>query len=81
MIKIVFEPEKNRSAAYDGEKCIGQCVYTIHDSIWTIVHTEVESNYGGQGIALKLVNQVIQEARNQNVKVDATCSYAKKILV
>lgn len=81
MIKIVFEPEKNRSAAYDEEKCIGQCVYTIHDSIWTIVHTEVDSNYGGQGIARKLVNQVIQEARNQNVKVDATCSYAKKILV
>lgn len=42
MIKIQFEPEKHRSAAYDQEKCIGECTYTtdIPDE-WNINHTFV----------------------------------------
>ncbi|MDY3036301.1 MAG: GNAT family N-acetyltransferase [Absicoccus sp.] len=78
MIKIIHEPDKNRVAAYDEKTCIGKCEYTVKDSIWQLIHTEVDPAYGGQGIARKLVAQVVQEARNRGVKIDPICSYAQK---
>lgn len=78
MVKIVWEVEKNRVAAYDEKTCIGKCEYIVKDSIWQLVHTEVDPAYGGQGIARKLVAQVVQEARNKGVKIDPICSYAQK---
>ncbi|WP_334259016.1 GNAT family N-acetyltransferase [Faecalicoccus pleomorphus] len=79
MIKIQFEPEKHRSAAYDREKCIGECTYTtdIPDE-WNINHTFVDSTYGGQGIAGQLVDRIVSEARNRHILLYPTCSYAKK---
>ena len=78
-LKIQFEPEKHRSAAYDQEKCIGECTYTtdIPDE-WNINHTFVDSTYGGQGIAGQLVDRIVSEARNRHILLYPTCSYAKK---
>ena len=48
--------------------------------MWNIVHTEVNNEYQGQGIARKLVECVIEEAKEKTKKVIAECSYAKRIL-
>ncbi len=55
MIKIIFERDKQRAAAYDGEKTVGFCQVQISDREWTITHTEVDPAYGGKGISRKLV--------------------------
>ena len=81
MIKIVFEKEKNRAAAYDEDKVIGECDFTEMENIWNINHTEVSNLYQGQGIARKLVENVIENAKKYNKKIEATCSYARKILI
>ncbi len=46
-----FEPEQCRSAAYDGNKMIGECDYQKKDLGWCIYHTEVDPEYDGKGIA------------------------------
>lgn len=78
MIKIVYEPQDNRAAAYDNDKWIGESTYVKKDNIWVINHTFVDSNYGGQGIASKLVAKLVNEARNNNIKIDPVCPFAKK---
>ncbi len=80
MIDVRYEQDKRRAPAYDGEKEIGECTYTEKDDIWTINHTGVDETYRGQGIAGKLVDKVAAEARKANVKLNATCSYAKAVL-
>lgn len=75
MISIVFEAERNRSAAYDGEKEVGKCCYVVKDDCWVMNHTVVDPSYGGQGIAKKLVAEVIAEARREEKKIRPTCSY------
>lgn len=80
-VKIVFDEKNIRCAALDGEKETG--FITIEpgaDNLWTITHTEVDSAYGGRGIAKKLVLKVVEEARARSVKIIPVCSYAKKIL-
>lgn len=80
MIEVIFEQEKNRTIATDNGIIIGECDFTIQGDAWNIIHTVVNSKYQGQGIARKLVESVIENARKEKVKVIADCSYAKKAL-
>ena len=78
MIKINFE--ENKSVAYDGHKKIGECDFIEENNTWNIIHTEVDNTYQGQGIAKKLVECVIENAKKQNKNIIADCSYAKRVL-
>ena len=80
MINIILNKNENRAIALDKEVKIGECVYEENNNIIIIVHTGVESDYQGQGIARRLVNLVIDYSKKENKKVIATCSYAKKVL-
>ena len=66
MIKIKFE--ENKSVACDDDKKIGECDFIE------------ENTYQGQGIAKKLVECVIENAKKQNKNIIADCSYAKRVL-
>lgn len=80
MIEIIFEKEKNRAIALDGATQIGECDYIESENTWNITHTEVDNHYQGQGIARKLVECIIENAKKENKKLIAECSYAKKVL-
>ena len=80
MIKIVFKEKEKRSIAYDLNKQIGECDFEETNDTWNITHTEVSVDYQGQGIAKKLVENVIQNAKKLNKKIEATCSYAQKLI-
>lgn len=80
MIEIIFEKEKNRAVAYDNTIQIGECVFLETQDYWNITHTEVDNHYQGQGIARKLVECIMENAKKENKKLIAECSYAKKIL-
>ena len=80
VIRIPFEPENHRSAAYDGEKQVGECLLRVNGAEWTITHTGVDPSYGGRGIAKDLVLAVVEAARAANAKLIPRCSYAAKVL-
>ena len=80
MIEIKFEKENNKAVAYDNNKKIGECEFEVNENVWNIIHTEVNSNYQGKGIAKNLVKCVIKYAHKNNIVLTSSCSYAKKIL-
>lgn len=80
MIKIEFDKENNKSVAYDNNTKIGECVFIEEETNWNIIHTEVRNLYKGQGIARRLVECVVENAKKYNKKVIADCSYAKRIV-
>lgn len=77
MIKIVFEKDKNRSAAYDSDKLVGICTYNHLNGQWIANHTAVEKEYGGRGIGSKLVECLVENARKEGVKIHPVCSFVK----
>ncbi|MCR4616563.1 MAG: (4Fe-4S)-binding protein [Lachnospiraceae bacterium] len=79
-IEVIFEGYNHRSVAYNGDKKIGECDYRDNGDSWLIFHTEVDSDYGGKGIAKRLVYKVIEAAEKNKKPIDATCSYAVKVL-
>ena len=80
MITIVFEPLNKRAAAYLYEKRIGVCTYEERDGEWAIMHTIVDPEFGGRGIARQLVEEILLEAGRAGVKVVPVCSYAAKVM-
>lgn len=80
MIDVRYEQERHRAAVYDGGKEIGECTFSVNDGVWTIDHTGVDGAYQGQGIARQLVDRVASAARQADVKLNATCSYARNVL-
>lgn len=80
MVEYRFEPKFNKSTAYVDGTQIGECDYTIKDNTWYITHTEVNPEFGGQGIARQLVNMVVSEAQDQGADLVPICSYAVKVL-
>ena len=79
-IDVRFEEEAHRSAAYDGEKEIGVCLYRESPDGWSIVSTRVDPAYGGKGIAKRLVFSVTEAAERRKQAVIPVCSYAVKLL-
>lgn len=80
MINIKFVKKENRAIAYDNETKIGECEFEEMEDTWNIVHTGVDSQYQGQGIAKELVECVIKNSKKFSKNLIAECSYAKKIL-
>jgi len=79
-MQIVFEAEQPRSAAYDKEKLVGVAEIEDTHGCWVITHTEVDPAYGGQGIARRLIEEIVAEARRAGKKIVPLCSYADKIM-
>ena len=50
------------------------------DSEMTITHTEVGEELAGQGIGKKLVGEAVKYARDNDLKVIATCPFAAKVI-
>ena len=79
-IIINFNQRESRSVALNDDNIIGYCQYKEENNIWSITHTVVKQEFGGRGIAKRLVLAVIEEARKQNKKINPICSYAKKMM-
>lgn len=77
-IKIRLNENENEAQAFDGEKKIGFCQYEDRDGDYVITHTVVAREYGGQGLAAKLVDTVVEKAREEGKKIFPVCSYAVK---
>ena len=80
MIKIKFEKEINKAVAYDSNTKIGECAFIEEGKYWNIFHTEVSDLYKGQGIAKRLVEEIIKNEKKYNKELVADCSYAKRII-
>ena len=80
-IRIVFEEAAQQATAYDGDKPIGECQYDVDSTgKWIIVHTGVRPEYNGRGIAKRLVESVIEAARERGARVIPVCSYAQRLM-
>ena len=79
-VRIEFEKQEHRSAAYYQDEMIGECDFEETPKGWNIYHTEVDPSFEGKGIAKRLVYSVLSEAERSKADILATCSYAAKVL-
>ena len=77
--------EKNGRGAFlirneDGERVAEMTYVKSGDSAFIIDHTEVDPSLRGQGVADKLLDAAAAHARENKLKIHATCPFALKKL-
>lgn len=69
--------DENQVQVFDGDKKIG-FIYIMPDGdVINAPHTEVNREYGGQGIAANLVDTLVDYARKNNKKIIPSCPYIR----
>lgn len=58
-----------------GETAIGRLTWVSHGAVRAAEHTLVPPEIGGQGVAARLVEALIADAREHGFKIDPVCSY------
>ena len=79
-VKIVFNIDECDAIAYLNDVEIGRCDYLEFGDYWNIVHTFVDPDYQGKGIAKKLVYSIIENANKNSKLLRADCEYAKRVI-
>lgn len=51
---------------------------SVKEGVVNIEHTYVDNSLRGQGVAGKLMNEVVEHLRSNNLKATLSCSYAVK---
>lgn len=64
----------------DGEWVAELTYVKSGDAEITIDHTEVDDKLQGQGVGEDLVRSAVEYARENGLKVKATCKFAKKVI-
>ena len=75
-VKVELDEENNRSIALLDGNIIGECDYSDECDSREIYHTHVLPEYGGKGIAKRLVYKVLEAAERNKKNIIPTCSYA-----
>ncbi|HEX8357619.1 MAG TPA: GNAT family N-acetyltransferase [Segetibacter sp.] len=81
-MKIQHKEEENSGTFYITENGNGlaEMVYRREKEKIIIEHTYVDEALRGKNIGFELVERSVEFARQEHVKIVATCSFAKKIL-
>lgn len=82
-MEIIKEDNGRRGnfKAMEGEVQAGLMTFKWeNESTFNINHTEVNPDFGGQGIGKKLVMAAVEFARENQFKILATCPFAKAVL-
>ena len=78
-VTITHEGDKQAGeyrAAVEGSKEIGRLTWTAKgENVRAAEHTLVPPPIGGQGVAMKLVEAMIADARKEGFRIRPDCSY------
>jgi predicted GNAT family acetyltransferase len=82
MSKVTITRHGNDSAGeyhahIAGEAAIGRLTWVARGGVRVAEHTLVPPEIGGRGIAARLVEALVADAREQGFRIDPVCSYVE----
>ena len=82
MMEIQRDEHGRKGAFYIDEEgeWIAELTYFTNDGVMTIDHTEIDEKLRGEGIGQDMVKAAVDYARENNLKINAVCPYAKKVI-
>lgn len=79
-IQLEIKDSKGRAYAKEDAKELGEITFSIAgDSLWIVDHTEVKDEARGEGLGRKILAQIIEHARQNEIKIMPLCPYVKSV--
>lgn len=77
-IQHEFDSKRGSFFIEEGVRRVAEMVYVMADSNKMIIeHTEVNESLKGQGVGLKLLRELVEFVRKEEIKVIPLCPFAK----
>ena len=71
-------PERDRYEAWVGERLAGFAEYSRQGDALVLIHTEVEPDFEGKGVAAALARTALDEARAAGLRVHPQCPFVAR---
>ncbi|GGC53611.1 N-acetyltransferase [Hoyosella rhizosphaerae] len=72
--------KRERFELTDGDAVAGFAEYSILQDRMSLTHTEVDRQYGGQGVGSILLKKVLDTARERGMTVLPSCPFAQSFI-
>jgi predicted GNAT family acetyltransferase len=76
-VEVRDNPEESRFEAYVDGELAGFSAYVVGSGAINFVHTEVDDDYEGQGVGSSLVEQMMEQLRDGDLTVTASCPFVR----
>jgi uncharacterized protein len=73
-------PALNRFEIYDGDQIAGFAEYLDHEGQRIFHHTEIGEQFGGKGLATKLIDAALAETSRAGLRIVPVCPFVKKFV-
>jgi predicted GNAT family acetyltransferase len=79
-VRIADSPERKRYEAYLGTELAGFTDYHVQPAVMTLLHTEIEPAFEGQGVGSRFVAAVLDDIRSRGLRVLPICPFVRAFL-
>lgn len=79
-VQVRDEPEKSRYAILVGDQAAGFAQYTRHGTETDFVHTEIDEQFSGRGLASRLIRAALDDSRAQARQVLPHCPFVRNFI-
>jgi len=79
-ISVADEPEKGRYGGRTGDRLAGYVAYRRIGTTISLLHTEVDRDFEGEGVGGALVSAVLDDIRSQGLEVLPFCPFVSSYL-
>jgi uncharacterized protein len=79
-VSVRDNPERERYEVYVGSVLAGYADYHAQPRLVTVLHTEIDTAFEGQGIGSELVRRMLDDIRSRDARVLAVCPFVRAFL-
>lgn len=79
-IRVTDNQAERCYEAHIGRDLVGTTTYHLQSGLLTLLHTEVEPAFEGQGVGSRLVAAVLDDARERDLAVLPVCPFVRTYL-
>lgn len=80
IVAVIDNPEESQYEVHVDGRPAGHVAYRRSEGVIDLYHTEVAEEYGGRGLAQRLAEQALTEAREGGLQVVPTCPFIAKYI-
>ena len=79
-VEVRNAPERGRYEIYVDSVLAGYADYHSQPGLITVLHTEIDTAFGGRGMGSELVRRMLDDIRSRNTKVLPVCPFVQAFL-
>ena len=79
-IVVADHPERRRFEIHVGDALAGFTEYRPRGDRYAFVHTEIGDEFGGRGLASRLIKDTLDEMRSRGIAVLPFCPFVKRYI-